>query len=364
MQTKQRLTILVKAPTARGTFDGEIDANPKNGDKDNERISSWVNLPGTFPLVYQHTIGDPGAIVGKIDVRLIAGGRLFVSGRLDLKGNPMAVAVHERMMLPASDEMALSELSVGFEFDSTKVTKDSNGVDAIHDSKLIEVSVVHRGAQTTTVSNVKRGARNSHADQAKLQAAHDALVEAGAVCSLTDALGKRGTPGELRSEIESDHQGYASEVIRARDRLIELRELHDAEASAGHPGLAARDVGYCTVCGIIAQVLKALDSSSPIDHEQLHSQLDQAFTIVEVDLAGKDIETRMRLTRLEHSLTLEGKVKDLARTTRVEQGLRDLERELKEVEARRKAINSQTRREVFGPPKRVVTTRTLDEVKA
>jgi hypothetical protein len=276
MPTKH-LTILAKAPTARGTFDGEIDANPTDGDKDAERIASWKNLPGTFPLGYMHTYGDPGTLIGTIDVRPMAGGKLFVSGRLDLKKNPMAVSIHERMLLPAGDPMALSELSVGFAFDESKTTYDSNGVKAIHDAEMLEVSVVYRGAQTTSVTNVKAGARNSAADQERIQMAHDQLVAAGAMCSGVTPSGSDGKT-----------------VIEQLDGL------------------------------------------------------------------ERDIETRLSLAKLERSLSIEGRVEDLARATRMEQDLRDLERDLRDAKDRRAAFDRETRREVYGPRKRIVTAASSD----
>jgi hypothetical protein len=278
MQTKH-VTIVAKAPTARGTFDGEIVANPPEGDKDGERIESWLNLPGTFPLVYMHTYGDLGARIGNIEVRPIAGGKLFVAGKLDIKQNPLAAAVHERMLLSSSDPMALSELSVGFHFDPALVTKDANGVRAIRDAEMLEVSIVYRGAQTTSISNVKVGARNSGTDLALIQRIHDEAMALGAVC-----------PGE-----------------------------HSA--------------------------------SAPADGKTLTEQLDAL---------ERDIETRMVLAKLEHSLTIEGRVEDLERTTRMEQELRDLERELKDVKDRRAAFDRETRREVYGPPKRIVTAASSD----
>jgi hypothetical protein len=59
------------------------------------------------------------------------------------------------MLLPSDDPAVLAELSVGFEYDRAENTKDANGVVVIHDATLKEVSVVYRGAQGTTVSDVK-----------------------------------------------------------------------------------------------------------------------------------------------------------------------------------------------------------------
>jgi hypothetical protein len=280
MQTKH-LRITAKAPGPRGTFDGTIVSDPPEGDHDHERIASWNNLPTTVPLIYSHVGGDPGAIVGKIDVRPTAGGRLFVSGQLDIKVNPMAVAVHERMMLPADDEMALNELSVGFEYDPAKNTKDANGVTAIHDAKLLEVSIVRRGAQTTSITNVKAGARNSAADLALVQSIHDAAMELGATCP--------GYAGAQRSASEHDHD------------------------------------------------------------------LDWELTLME-----REIDTKLKLSKLERSLTIEGRVEQLARDTRVDQELRDLESELRTVQDRRAKIDADVRREVFGPPKTIVTAVSSD----
>jgi HK97 family phage prohead protease len=151
--TRKTLSLAVKAPDSKGTFDGQIMFNPPGGDKDGERIAEWVNLPGTFPLMYQHNgAHDPGAIVGEVDVQQAGERVLLVRGRLDLS-SPMGRAVHERMLLPSDDPLVLDQLSVGFSYRGT--SKDENGVVALHDARLLEISLVHAGAQETRVSNVK-----------------------------------------------------------------------------------------------------------------------------------------------------------------------------------------------------------------
>jgi hypothetical protein len=154
MRVTKSLVVKATAPDSRGTFEGVIEHNPVAGDKDNERIANWVNLPGRFPLGYAHNVEDPGAEVGTVDVLQLDDRHLKVLGRLDLS-NPMAVAVHERLLLSSDDPMSLAELSVGFEYDDRKNTKDERGVTVIHDAALAEVSVVKAGAQATTISAVK-----------------------------------------------------------------------------------------------------------------------------------------------------------------------------------------------------------------
>jgi HK97 family phage prohead protease len=154
MKAHRTLHLLAKAPNSKGTFDAVIIHNPADGDKDNERIDNWTNLPGDFPMGYQHTWADPGAVVGKVDVTQHDFRHLIVKGKLDLE-SPMGRAVHERMLLPSSDPLVLNELSVGFDYDTAANTKDANGVVVIHDAALREVSVVHQGAQATMVQNVK-----------------------------------------------------------------------------------------------------------------------------------------------------------------------------------------------------------------
>lgn len=149
------LTITAKAPNAKGTFDGQILFNPAEGDADGERVADWADFPKSVPLSYQHAIGgDPGAIIGVMDTTLASDTVMDVKGQLELS-SLMAQAVHERMLLPDGDPLALHELSVGFAYDPDKVTKDKNGVLAIHEAELLEISVVYRGAQETKVMNVK-----------------------------------------------------------------------------------------------------------------------------------------------------------------------------------------------------------------
>ena len=153
---RKKLNVRAKAPDASGTFEGVIEFNPEKGDSDNERIDSWVNLPTTVPLGYQHAYGDPEAQIGTAKALQLDPRRLKVLGALDLAGrNVMAKAVHERMLLPSDDPRVLSELSVGFHYD-TETTTDDQGVTVIHDAFLDEISVVYRGAQGSAVSNVKQ----------------------------------------------------------------------------------------------------------------------------------------------------------------------------------------------------------------
>lgn len=77
-----------------------------------------------------------------------------VVGQLDLR-NHLAQAVYERMLLPSSDPQALKEFSVGFEFDASQTYKGEKGETVIPKAKLIEVSVVYRGAQKTELLSIK-----------------------------------------------------------------------------------------------------------------------------------------------------------------------------------------------------------------
>jgi HK97 family phage prohead protease len=151
----KHIRVTAKAPSSRGEFEGVIYHNPPDGDFDGERIADFVNLPGEFPLGYQHAYGDPGAKIGTVHVMVQEDNQhLTVLGKLDLS-LPLARAVHERMLLPSGNKMALKELSVGFDVDYSKSTRDSNGVRVLHEVRLIEVSVVYEGAQETSITSVK-----------------------------------------------------------------------------------------------------------------------------------------------------------------------------------------------------------------
>jgi hypothetical protein len=151
----KRLVVTAKAPDSRGVFTGVIHFNPPEGDADGERVANFTNVPGEVPLSYQHSLaGDPGAVIGVGKTSLIDDEHMRVDGRLDLKSK-MAQAVHERMLLGDDDELVLKELSVGFVYDPAKTTRDDNGVTVIHDAELLEISVVYRGAQPTSITSIK-----------------------------------------------------------------------------------------------------------------------------------------------------------------------------------------------------------------
>ncbi len=106
---------------------------------------------------------------------------LTVLGKLDLS-NPMARAVHERMLLPSGNKMALKEMSVGFDYDRSETTRDSNGTLALHNVRLLEVSIVYEGAQETSISNVKnRGHRMWAGTTISKKAVDDLLARSAAV---------------------------------------------------------------------------------------------------------------------------------------------------------------------------------------
>lgn len=154
--TVKRIKTTAVGTTARGSFSGVIDFNPPEGDYDGERIESFSNVPTTVPLGYQHTAHDPGAIIGTAHASPKGDGRhLLIRAKLDVDSNPMARATHERLLLPSSDAQSLSQLSVGFSVDTWKVWTDARGVRVLPNVTLLEVSVVHRGAQNTVITDVK-----------------------------------------------------------------------------------------------------------------------------------------------------------------------------------------------------------------
>jgi HK97 family phage prohead protease len=214
---------VTKAPNAKGTFEGIIDANPPEGDKDGERIASWTNLPDEFILGYQHAYGDPGSQIGSAHVTPKGDDRhLLVYGRLDLT-SPMARAVHERMLLPSDDSMSLKELSVGFYYDRSAVTKDRNGVTVIENASLHEVSVVWQGAQRTVISGVKYRDHHYAADGQRELALYRLKIDALAGQSEKEATDTR----TLRNHLDSSHaQGVRAFKPPLADLIIRHRLLH------------------------------------------------------------------------------------------------------------------------------------------
>jgi hypothetical protein len=146
MRTQQikRLRLTKTPSDGSGTFEGTIDFNPPEGDYDGERIDNWINLPTTVPLGYQHAYGDIGAEIGSVKALDKDGRHMLVLGRLNIGHNPMADAIYERMLMPSSHPLAMRELSVGFTYSAEKSYKEPGGV-----------SVVHQGAQATSITNVK-----------------------------------------------------------------------------------------------------------------------------------------------------------------------------------------------------------------
>lgn len=239
----KHLSIVAKAPTGEGTFEGLIDANPPEGDSDGERFGSFSNIPTTVPLLYQHAYGDPGSEIGTAHVLSKGDDRhLIVLGRLDLESS-MGRAVHERMLLPSTDSMSLKELSVGFSLPTKNTWKDRNGVRVLEDAELLEVSVVYKGAQTTSVSNVKGrylgldGPDNFLADEAaeldraRLErnaaylelAEYKSRIDEAAASSRKESTSTR----TLRNHLDSSHaQGVRAFPAPLADLIARHRVLH------------------------------------------------------------------------------------------------------------------------------------------
>jgi hypothetical protein len=263
------LITLTKAPDARGTFEGIIDSNPPYGDSDGDRIVSYVNIPGDFPLGYQHAYGDPGAQVGKAYVRPAGDGRhLLVGGRLHLK-SVMGRAIHERMLLPSNDPMALAELSVGFDFSKAKTWKDEHGVRVIEDATLREVSVVYKGAQVTSVSNVKftendpRGVSRWPDDSAEKRelALYRLKIDALAGQSEKEATDTR----TLRNHLDSSHaQGVRAFKPPLVDLIIRHRLLHadTGPTSEAHIRSGVPDGGTVPVTSVMPDATRRTRSKS------------------------------------------------------------------------------------------------------
>jgi len=178
MQTKtitQPLSQL-KAPDGAGEFGSEIaqtfpeDTPAQNADADKEifGIGFADEQDGEIvPLLYQHAQGDPYGAIGGVLLRpLDSRSVLPARGKLLLE-KTIAQGVYERMLLPATDRRALREFSVGFEFDPADTFTRPDGVKIIRKARVLEVSVVYRGAQTTRLVSIKNGTRTPHLDAAQ-----------------------------------------------------------------------------------------------------------------------------------------------------------------------------------------------------
>lgn len=223
------IILTAKAPDSRGTFSGTILYNPSEGDADNERISEWTNLPATVPLDYQHaSASDPGGVVGEAHAIDHEDGRtMSVHGKLDLSHNKLAEFVHERMLLPSDHPNVLRQLSVQFSFDDRSTTLDSNGVTAIHDATLEAIGVVRRGAQRTTVSNVKE-LRQSFTFAVPLSPPQDELKRLNAQL---DALAGKTAPSDVVERFIQEQREIAdAERAESERREAKVREIDEAAA--------------------------------------------------------------------------------------------------------------------------------------
>jgi hypothetical protein len=272
------LLALTKAPNAKGTFEGVIDANPPEGDQDGERIASWTNIPDDFILGYQHAYGDPGAQVGTVHVMSKGDDRhLLVYGRLDLTSS-MARAVHERMLLPSTDRMALKELSVGFDYDRTSVQKDANGVSVIENASLHEVSIVWRGAQSTSISSVKTAEEKESTETRT-----------------------------LRNHLDSGHaQGVRAYKPPRADLIVRHRILHAdlAPTTEHHLTTGVPDGGTIPVTSVMSDVTRrtAAAKDSPFVDAVVRAAYDAARRDRLVETANRNISAKLEADALSAPL--------------------------------------------------------------
>lgn len=274
------VTTIAKAPDSKGTFDGVVNYNPAEGDSDGERVANFVNASGTIPLSYQHAIhGDPGAIIGSAKTADMTGGLLDVAGKLDL-GSLMAQAVHERMLLPDSDPLALHELSVGFAYDPAKVTTDENGVKAIHDAQLVEISVVYRGAQETKVTNVKN-LDVLLADVRVGLVQYKEAVEIAATYTdpeIADALVKFAL-AEKEAAVADAAKDYVNLEPLAgsfEDTQEDIREALQGWAATQYPTADPGDLYVTIVATFPDRVVFGVCGADPMDYDPEYFQADYA----------------------------------------------------------------------------------------
>jgi hypothetical protein len=199
--------------TGEGTFDFVI--HPHEVDRDRERILNFGNdFPATLPLVYSHAnTMDPGAEIGEAVVREV-GDELRGHATLDL-GNAMAVAIYERLLLPADDPRRLAEMSIAFHFDPTRTYKGDAGERVIVDAILEEVSVVHAGSQRTEIANVKSRGRAPDGEQPPPAGPDPEIARYGAIFDCLEFGTKRADPEAVEAFMKADREARAAEASEA-----------------------------------------------------------------------------------------------------------------------------------------------------
>lgn len=219
-----------KAPTARGEFEAFVaETWPADAPKDFADHDGDIFEVGAFdeqhgasvPLIYQHTYSDPFADLGHAILRpLDSRTNLPARGKLRL-GEPMADAIHERMLLPASNLRALREFSVGYEFADSDVYVRPDGVRIIRKSRVIEVSVVFRGSQNTRLLSVKNTERRpTHTP--RLAAAK------AAIAAVTSAPSARSDDAAVRRDTERLVASVRADVAREKAAAARFKAVNDA----------------------------------------------------------------------------------------------------------------------------------------
>lgn len=171
----------LKAPDSKGVFEAWVaETFPEDAPKSKADADGDIFTTGAFDIqdgekvsvYYQHDY-SPTSEVGEAILEplksrdvLPASGRLFVG-----QGKPIAEGVYESMLLSDDDPSALKEFSVGYDVDPEDVFYRKDGVRIIRKSKVLEISVVYKGAQKTELVSVKAGREISAKNEAKLREA-------------------------------------------------------------------------------------------------------------------------------------------------------------------------------------------------
>lgn len=248
LATKHVVAPITRSPTdGSGTFaflirSAEIDS-------DHERIESFRDPLGRVPLGFAHVnnpekgVADVGAFIGEAFAHRDPVG-LRGSAKLDIANNPMAVAVYERLLMDPSDPLHLGELSIGFSFDPSITRTGPAGERVIVDARLHEISVVSKGAQSTSVYDIKERRRDP--ELARLVSVLDAL-------EFGTARAKTATPDAVDEFIRADKQ---------------LRERERAEAAATEALIASLSIPPGTL-------LPSLQDDLARDREEYERTVEQ-----------------------------------------------------------------------------------------
>ncbi len=185
-------------------------------------LERWAQKGRPIPVIFSHEWDNLDAHIGEVVQAEERDRGLYVKARLYME-EEFATRVWKRLR-----RGTLAEFSFAYDIIDARVVPEKEKAEPNHYQDLIELDVLEVGPclvgmnPETELLTVKEGRRNSAKDSARIQSAHDLLVELGAKCVGGD---EGGAEAEAEDGTTADGKARAPMgVLQARVALALLED--------------------------------------------------------------------------------------------------------------------------------------------